>query len=48
MDSMAVVSILTEFEERFGFEVMDDEISADSFETFGTLIAFVNGKLSED
>jgi len=47
MDSMAVVSILTEFEERFGFEVMDDEISADSFETFGALLAFVNGKLTE-
>ena len=47
MDSMAVVSIITELEERFGFEVMDDEISADSFETFGDLTMFVHGKLSE-
>ena len=46
MDSMAVVSIITEIEERFGFEVMDDEISADSFESFGALILFVNQKVA--
>lgn len=45
MDSMAVVSIITEFEERFGFEVMDDEISAEAFETFGALTSFVDQKL---
>lgn len=46
LDSMAVVSILTEMEERFGFEVLDDEISAETFETFENLIAFVNRKMS--
>ena len=46
MDSMAVVSIITEIEERFGFEVMDDEISADAFESFGSLTRFVNQKVA--
>ena len=45
LDSMAVVSILTAMEEYFGFTVEDDEISADTFETFGSLVAFVDAKL---
>lgn len=46
LDSMAVVSILTAMEDYFGITVEDDEISADTFETLGTLVAFVDGKLS--
>lgn len=45
LDSMAVVMILTAMEEHFGFSVDDDEISADTFETLGTLTAFVEQKL---
>lgn len=45
LDSMAVVTILTAMEEHFGFSVDDDEISADTFETLGTLTAFVEQKL---
>lgn len=45
LDSMAVVTILTAIEEHFGFSVDDDEISADTFETLGTLTAFVEQKL---
>jgi acyl carrier protein len=45
LDSMAVVSILTAMEEYFGFSVEDDEISADTFETFGSLVAFVDSKM---
>lgn len=45
LDSMAVVTILTAMEEYFGFSVEDDEISADTFETFGSLVAFVEAKL---
>lgn len=45
LDSMAVVMILTAMEEYFGFTVDDDEISADTFETLGTLTAFVEQKL---
>jgi acyl carrier protein len=46
LDSMAVVSILTAMEEYFGFSVADDEISADTFSTLGTLSAFAEQKLS--
>ncbi len=44
-DSMAVVSILTALEEKLGFFVDDDEISAEIFETVNSLIEFVKGKL---
>jgi acyl carrier protein len=44
-DSMAVVSVLTMVEEEFGIFIDDDEMSADVFETLGTLAAFVDGKL---
>ena len=44
-DSMAVVTVLTTIEERFGVIVDDDEISAETFETVGTLHAFVLSKL---
>ena len=44
-DSMAVVTVLTAIEDTFGVEVDDDEISADIFETFGTLCAFVEEKI---
>jgi acyl carrier protein len=47
LDSMGVVSLLTAFEEQFGFSVEDDEIDGSVFETFGTLLAFVEAKLAE-
>lgn len=43
-DSMAVVSVLTAIEDRFGIAVDDDEIDAAVFETVGTLTAFVRAK----
>ena len=46
LDSMAVVSLLGALEERFGFMVDDYEISASTFETLGSLAAFVEGKLA--
>ena len=46
LDSMAVVLILTSLEEHFGFTVEDDEISADTFATLGTLTAFAEQKIS--
>ncbi len=45
-DSMAVVSIITGLEECFGFVVEDDEIDAEVFETFGSLVEFVERKLA--
>ena len=47
LDSMAVVSLLTTIEERFGVAIGDDEISAQTFATFGSLRAFVEHKLDE-
>ena len=47
MDSMAVVTILTALEDRYGFIVDDDEISAETFETLGTLAQFVEDKINE-
>ena len=44
IDSMAVVTILTAIEEQFGFEIDDAEISAETFETLGTLAEFVDQK----
>lgn len=44
-DSMAVVNLITALEDRFGFAVDDDEIDASIFETVGSLVAFVEGKL---
>ncbi len=45
LDSIAVVSVITTLEERFGIAIGDDEISADTFATFGSLKAFVAQKL---
>ena len=44
-DSMAVVGVLTALEEFYGFEVDDDEIDGEIFETIESLAAFVEKKL---
>lgn len=46
-DSMAVVSLITALEERYGFSVDDDEISGETFETLGSLADFVERKRLE-
>lgn len=46
-DSMAVVTVVTQLEEHFGISVDDDEITAESFESLGSLTDFVDGKLAE-
>lgn len=45
LDSMAVLTLLTTIEERFGFSIADDEIDGSTFATVGTLTGFVQGKL---
>lgn len=47
LDSMAVANVLTSLEERFGFAIDDDEIDGSTFETVGSLVAFVRGKREE-
>ena len=44
-DSMAVVGVLTAFEEHFNIEVEDDEISAEIFQTVGTITDFLAEKV---
>jgi acyl carrier protein len=46
LDSMAVLTVLTAIEERFGFTVEDDDISADTFATVGSLCDYVQTKLA--
>lgn len=46
LDSMAVAAILTDLEDRLGIVIDDDDIDAETFETFGSLKAFLDRKLS--
>lgn len=44
LDSMAVVSLVGALEDHFGITINDDDISASTFETLGTLADFVAKK----
>jgi len=44
LDSMAVVGILTAIEDQEGIFIADDEVSADVFATFGSLLAFIDSQ----
>ena len=46
LDSMAVVSLITSLEERFGIVVADDEIDGATFETVGSLVDFVSERVA--
>ena len=46
LDSMAVVTVITALEETFDIVVEDDEITAETFETVGSLADFVEEKLA--
>jgi acyl carrier protein len=45
LDSMAVVSLITALEDRFGVVVDDDDIDGATFATVGSLVDFVGGRL---
>ncbi len=45
LDSMAVAGLLTEIEDRFDILIEDDDIDGDTFETFGSLVAFAKAKV---
>lgn len=45
-DSMAVVTVLTLLEEHLGLMIDDDDISAETFETLGSLVAFVSERIT--
>ncbi len=46
LDSMAVVNLIGALEEHFGIAIDDDDISASTFDTLGSLAAFVEHKLA--
>ncbi len=44
LDSMAILNLIAALEEHFGFTIADDEISADTFATLGSLTRFAEHK----
>jgi len=46
LDSMAVVSLITTLEERFGIAIDDDDIDGATFATVGSLADFVTAKVA--
>ena len=44
LDSMTVITLITELENQLGVTVDDDEISSSTFATMGSLVAFVKEK----
>ncbi len=46
LDSMAVVSLLTALEDRFGITLDESELSAETFSTLGSLGDFVSAQLA--
>ena len=46
LDSMAVLELVAALEQRFGITVDDDDVTAEVFETLGSLTAFVQEKLA--
>jgi acyl carrier protein len=45
LDSMAVLQLVLELEERFGIVVEGEDVTAEVFETLASLTAFVDSKL---
>jgi acyl carrier protein len=45
LDSMAVVELIVALEERFGIRIDGEDVTADAFETLGSLAALVEAKL---
>lgn len=46
LDSMAVVTLITTLEERFGISVDDDDLDGSTFATVGNLVDFVSSRLT--
>lgn len=46
LDSMAVATLLTDFEDRLGILIDDEDLDADNFETLGALKAVLVRKLA--
>lgn len=48
LDSVAVVTVILAIEKKFSIAIKDDEISAQTFATLGTLADFVENKMTEE
>ena len=46
LDSMAVATLLTDFEDRLLIHIDDDDVDAEMFETFGALRDFLARKIA--
>lgn len=46
LDSMAVAGLLTELEDRLNIIIDDEDVDAELFEAFGSLVAFAERKLA--
>lgn len=46
LDSMAVVTLITSLEERFGIVIDDDDVDGGTFATVGSLVDFVGARLT--
>ena len=46
LDSMAVVNVMAALEDQFGITIDDDDIGASTFETVGSLAAFVEARVA--
>jgi acyl carrier protein len=45
LDSMAVLELVLELEQAFGITIEGEDVTADVFESLGSLASFVDGKL---
>lgn len=45
LDSMAILQLIVELEQRFGIVVEGEDVTAEVFETIASLTAFVSDKL---
>lgn len=47
LDSQAVAGLLTEIEDRCDIIIEDEDVDGEMLETYGTLLAFVEGKRAD-
>lgn len=46
LDSMAVATVLTAIEDHFHIVIDDDDVTAEMFDTLGSLVSFVETRLA--
>ena len=46
LDSVAVYNLVNELEDRFGIEILDEELDARNFETIAAMVELIEAKLA--